>query len=480
MRTIISKAIFVSALLLLFGVVLIPKAHAAISSSTDTITTSRPSAAAPLNADQAGNATQIQVVDVPGSSTALFLASDSAVLQNDTGQTLNTGVIASMSAQQAGTPNFRYVYFTSGITNTHHKGTAVVVPVTATHKVQFTTTPVVGSGHIVLTFPGTVSTSASPSASTFGLNGLTSANASTYIQVNGATCTSWTISTTDTPTMDCLLDTTGITASTIVTILIGCTTQSSGNCTASSPRLINPTKSNTTAGVSDTWKLTIKTQDNNGIDQDTTSVKIATIESVQVQAQVDPTLTFTIAAVSGAINTGNTTGCTNTESVNSGIASTATNINLGLLSTATINIAAQLITISTNSSYGYALTATSSGHLINPASGVWIPDSTTPLAMTVNVPWFGIHPCGLNVTSICYTTTRNDATGGGTGAKYGWPTQSTAVTLASAATGPIGNTATTGGVGAGLTSVEYAAAVDVTVPAGIYTSVVTYVATPTF
>ena len=240
--------------------------------------------------------------------------------------------------------------------------------------------------------------------------------------------------------------------------------------------MINPTKS-AAAGIADVWKISIASQDNISIGLDSGFAAIGTIESVQVQATVEPTLTFTIAPVSGAINTGNTTGCVNTESVSSGIPSTPTVVNLGLLNTANINISAQLITISTNAQGGYALTATSSGHLINNANGVWIPDSITPAAMTINVPWFGIHPCGLNVNG---TTWGTGATGGGVGAKYGWPTPTTAVTLASATSGPIGNTAATGGVGAGLTSVEYAGAVDVSIPAGIYTSVITYVATPTF
>ena len=97
--------------------------------------------------------------------------------------------------------------------------------------------------------------------------------------------------------------------------------------------------------------------------------------------------------------------------------------------------------------------------------------------MTVNHPWFGIHACGLNVASGTWGT---GATGGGTGALYGWPSVTSPLTLASVGSGPIGNTAITGGVGAGLTSVEYGGAVDVTIPAGTYTSIITYTATPTF
>ena len=205
--------------------------------------------------------------------------------------------------------------------------------------------------------------------------------------------------------------------------------------------------------------------------------KMATIESVQLQATINPSLTLRIAPVFGAINTGNNLSCTNTELATSKITPTATGINLGILTTSAINISAQLITISTNAKNGYVLTAISSGHLLNPANAAWIPDGTTPQTMTVNVPWFGIHPCGLNVDKTVWGM---GATGAGANAKYGWPTPTIPLTLASATVGPIGGTATTGGVGAGLTSVEYAGAINASTPAGTYTSVITYTAMPSF
>jgi len=85
-----------------------------------------------------------------------------------------------------------------------------------------------------------------------------------------------------------------------------------------------------------------------------------------------------------------------------------------------------------------------------------------------------VHACGLDVASATWAT---GATGAGAGAKYGWPTAATSVTLASRTTGPVGNSVTTG---SGLTSVEYASTIDVTVPTGLYASIITYVATPTF
>lgn len=452
---------------------LIPQvAHAAtLNSASDTLTTSRPSASAPLNVNQVTTDTSIQVVD----NGSFYLASDSANFVADSaGETSITGTVASMSAQISGTPNYRIVFFTSALSgSTHHKGDNVNVPITAMHTIQFKTLNAIpASGKVILTFPGSANNTASPSASGFAFNGLDATGGlPTNIKTNGITCN--TSSAVTSPTITCVAST-SVSAGTTVTFLIGCTAASGASCTTQDPTLINPTKSQT-AGTADNWKVNIQTQDASSNNLDSATVAVGTIESVQVQATVDPTLTFTIAGInnSTAINTGNTTGCTNTETTNTGIASTATSVNMGIIPSSAINIAAQLLTISTNAQNGYSLTATSSGHLINPSNGHWIPDNTTPQFMTAGTPFFGIHPCGLDVTA----TWASGATGGGAGAKYGWPTPTTAVTLASDSVGPIGNAITAGN---GLVSVEYAGTVNETIPAGLYQSVITYVATPSF
>ncbi len=335
--------------------------------------------------------------------------------------------------------------------------------VTATHVVKFTTASTIPvGGRIVISFYGAGDNSSTPSATTFAFNNLQVSNISASFSMGASTC-SFTVSA---PTITCVINTSAVSPETVITITVG----------SVSPALINPTKSATT-GTADLWKMFIQTWGNSSNKLDSARATIGTIDSVQIQATLEPTLTFTIAPVSGVINNGNKTGCTNTESVNSGIASTTTTVNLGLLKPSKINISAQLLTVTTNSTNGYVLTATSSGHLRNPANGAFVKDGTTPTTMTIGNPWFGIHPCGLNVNS---TTWGTGPTGSGKNAKYAWPTTTTALNLASAATGPIGNSASTGGVGAGLTSVEYAATIDNSVPAGAYTTSVTYTATPTF
>jgi hypothetical protein len=458
---------------ILLGTLKLNKAYAAaLSSVSDTITTSRPSASAPLAANQGTSDTQLTIYD----NGSFFLSSDSATLRPDTGETQNTVTVASMSAANTPSSGQRIVYLTGTAANTHHNGDPVTVGITAMHTIQFTnTTAIPSGGKIVITFPGSGVNTASPSASTFSFNSL----ASSQIKTNNASTCTFTITA---PSITCTTNAT-INAGTVVTFLIGCTAASGASCTTQAPTLINPTKS-AAAGTADIWKVTIATQDNSSNPLDSTSASIGTNESVQISATVDPSLTFSLSGINGntAVNTGNTTGCTNTETTTTGLTTTANSVDLGSLNGSNINIAAQLLSINTNAQNGYVLTATSSGHLINASTGYWLRDTTTPTVMnTGNTggytgPFFGIHPCGLDVSSGTWAT---GATGGGAGAKYAWPTTSAGSisNLASASTGPVGNSILAGN---GLVTIEYAATVNVSVPAGTYQSVITYVVTPTF
>lgn len=270
-----------------------------------------------------------------------------------------------------------------------------------------------------------------------------------------------------------------INAGTVVTILVGCSSATGASCTTQAPTLINPTKS-AAAGTADVWNVSVQTQDSGSVTIDSGITKVGTIDTVQVQASVDSSFSFTIAGVSNGVaaNTGNSTGCTNTEVTTSGFNATSTAVNLGALpvsSSVAPNISAQLMTVATNASNGYSLTATSSGQLIDDSTGFWINSSTTPAAFPASAPWFGIHACGADINTSTWGAVSTTTTRGGT-AKYGWPTQTTAVTLATDSTGPI----VAGSTGNGLTTVEYAAAVDSSVPSGTYVSEITYVATPIF
>lgn len=497
------RAGFWTALIILVIFFLTPqKATAAtLTTARDTITTSRPSPSSPLNAALGSTDSQATIF----SNSSRYLASDSAkLIRTSTGILIDTGtIVASQSAA------LTTVFFAEQAGSAGDVGTDVLfVPITAMHTIQFTVVNAVPTnGDIVLTFPtltsGDADNDASPSATTFQFNNLVTGTGgrdnidffddSSDISAN-VTITETEPSAGSPGTLSLNLDSGTIGAGSVVKIYLGCTTSTSSSCSTQTPRIINPTKT-AAAGTRDRWKIKIDTENATDVLLDTATVAIATIESVQVLATVDPTLTFTIAGVDDAdhilpINTGNTTGCTNTETTNAGLASTETVVNLGILSstpavdTKIANIAAQLITVATNGVGGYSLTATSSGSLQDPATGYAIASNTTPAAFPASNEWFGIHACGLDVAAAtwveggasqsCVTQPSGSSS---TECFYGWPTKTTSVTLASDTSGPVDNTIAAGN---GLISVEYAAGVDASVPAGIYQSYVTYVATPTF
>lgn len=445
------------------------EAAGALTNLKDTISTSRPSAASPLNATASTSDTQVTIYN----NGSRYFASDSAKLvRTSTAAQVGNGVtVASQSA------TLTTIFLTSGLSSGAISQTDVLVTnITALHTISFTTaTAVPSGGHIIVTFPGSGVNIASPSASTFSFNNMTTSNPSDVI-FNGVTCSDVSVSA---PTIDCT--TSGsVSSSTTITILIGCTSGTT-SCTTQAPRLINPTKTNN-AGTRDLWQVIVTTTDGSSNALDTGKALIGTIDSVEVKASIDNSFTFTIAGgftATSNVSTGNTTGCTTTDTISSGVSTdTATLVDLGILTTASLNIHAQLITVTTNGVGGYVLTATSSGHLRNDASSAYITDSTTPAVFPSSGPWFGIRPCGLDTQFGSTPWAANSTnTVRGSGAKYGWPTQTTALTLASDSTGPIDTNLTTGN---GITTVEYAAGIDTTNPAGDYLTHVTYVATATF
>ncbi len=458
---------------LMFGILLCTsvasKADAAtLSNFSDRVTTSRPSPSTVITGEFGGGLT---IAD----NKSRFLASDSAQMLH-----VGTGAIADTETVIFQSSDLLNLYFTNDPVAMPSGTHVVTTPITATHKLQFTTANAIPTnGDIEISFEGTGVTVASPSATTFSFNGLTTANASTNIMTNNATC-SWTITA---PNLTCNL-TSGITSGTTVTILIGCTAQSGGNCTTSAPRLINPTKGAAAAGTADLWKVDIETQDASDVALDEGTATIGVIEAVEVKAEVDPTLTFTIAPVNNAVALSTVaTGCSDT--TNSGFNSTATLVDLGILSAGTINISAQELLVSTNASGGYVISATSSGQFINPATGFVIPGLNSNSALSANdtpapatfgasgVAGFGISPCGTRVNTTLWGS---GATAFSSGSKYSNPYNSGVNSYYATIASFTGTT----GVSLDDTVVRYASTVSGTTPAGIYRNYFTYVATATF
>ena len=485
----IRKLIYIAIFFPLTGAFFVQKANAAsLTNVSDTISTSRPSAAAPLSATGgiAAGAGQAQIFD----NGSFFLASDSAVILKDpaTSEISDVGLnVASMSAAGVPSATNRIVYFTNTATYAHHQGVALVTPVTATHTIKFTTiTTIPSGGTILINFPGTGSNTASPSATGFAFNG-ESAVPTDVICFPSTACSGGTAS--NQSTTFTLTTGASITGGTTIYINIGCTATTSGPCTAFASRLINPTKTAVT-GTADAWKINVQTIDtpaNGSVVLDSIILKAATIESVQVQATVEPTITFTIAGVNNGATTNfnalGTAGC-GSEVSNTGIDSTATFVNLGILNNSQPNKVAQVLNVSTNSPFGYAITATSSGRFINTASGFWLTDGNGGNGLTENdVPaplpipangtaFFGISPCGADVPTAIWGASGTTMTVGSATVSNPWNTATNGF-YATIASHP-------GSVSNATTVVRYGAEISGTTPAGIYSTVLTYVATAIF
>jgi len=454
----------------------------ALTPASDTITTSRPSAASPIQ-DTGNGTTAGSTVATIANNGSRFVASDSAKLELETTSTPTANADyykysgMNVSSQSA---DLTQVFFTSGVPGVLQKGDGILtMPITASHSVTFTTQNTIPSGgYVEIDFPSTsgldINNQASPSATTFQFNGLTAP------QINITDSTgNWT------PAAGC----------TVAEPVIRCKTNSSIPAGAvlsfGIPNLINPVKS-AVAGTGDQYKVKITTEKSDFSPVDgPTNVVVNTIEAVTVSATIDSTFSMTIAA--------NNSGSACGDSPPSNVAN-AFSVNLGYVTSTASNSASQLITVSTNAANGYAITATSSGHLANPTNGNYFPDANTgnngnglssntgpaPQPIVPGVASFGIHPCqfanGAGAPTIPSMWGNNGGWGtnggytGGTNNLFANPwnsgTNTYAMTLSTYPSQPTGN--------ATKTYVEYAVTAGSNTPAGSYNTQYTYVGTPVF
>jgi hypothetical protein len=235
--------------------------------------------------------------------------------------------------------------------------------------------------------------------------------------------------------------------------------------------------------------MTILTRDSGSNTLDNSTIKINTVDAVQVLATVEPTLTFSIAGLTTAQNYQTISGSNycGSETSNAGIdqSTNPTVVNLGVLSNGQINHAGQSITVSTNGSSGYTITATSSGRFINPATGFWITDANggngltandtpAPATIAAGTPDFGISPCGIRVpTSSPNWGGVNQTVASGARFSNPWNsgTNGYYATIATYSGGPAQSE---------VTVIRYAATIEATTPPGLYQNVFTYVVTATF
>lgn len=234
----------------------------------------------------------------------------------------------------------------------------------AQHIITFETASAIANGYFTVLIPANTSTSTSnngsPDDSGFDFNDtdyptdpditVTAANASGYTFVTGvatpsseASCNSL-YTTGSYHCFEVHYSGTG-SVGTPITITIGATDGSN------TPILPSPTNTHN-IGTADSYTFQLRHYDDSDSLIDQTNGQIALIEAVRVTATVDPTITFTIAGVTA--DSGTYCGVTRTAA---SVDSTAYSVPFGSLSLNTFTDAVQNLTVSTNASYGYVVTA---------------------------------------------------------------------------------------------------------------------------
>lgn len=456
-----------------------------LTNASASATTSRPSPSSPLNANYAAGVSTVTVFD----NLSTFLSSDSARFfgPNNTGDTVT---VATTSADKLS------LFFKTNTTALHNRANVIATPISAMHTIVFTAqTSIPASGKIEIAYPtysANDSNQASPSAVSWTFNNLSN---TTDIQSTQGTNCSWAItgtSASSTPKATCTL-TTGVPAGTPVWIWIGCTARSGSTttCGTQRPLLINPT-SITARGTADVKSINVTTMDSSSNALDTTTLKMGTIESVFVVAHVDPTFSFTIDGVNPGTDMHTTSTCATTfanitTSNTTPQGSDPTNVNFGTIANASDTWEAQKFTITSNTAAGYAITATSSGFLLNPATGQYIVNvqgnvtgnnTPVPAAKNSSNGGFGIHPCDAQAYASTHVLTQWYSGGVKTNPLYANPSATNYYTLVNWL-GALGNENV---VTAGRDVIYslYWAAPSANTPPGDYWEILTYTASVTF
>lgn len=113
--------------------------------------------------------------------------------------------------------------------------------------------------------------------------------------------------------------------------------------------LINPAPANNhTSGVADTYSVIIQHLDSTYTQVDRSTVKIGVIEAVRISATVAPQITFKILPVAAS-----TSVC----GISTDVATTATTVPFGTLGLTAFTNAAQSLTVTTNATGGFSVTA---------------------------------------------------------------------------------------------------------------------------
>jgi len=135
-------------------------------------------------------------------------------------------------------------------------------------------------------------------------------------------------------------------------------------------KLINPSRASGSAGSAQTYTVIIQhlgPMTNQYPVIDSTTIKIAVVESIRVTATVDPTINFTISGVAAS-----QTKC----NVSTSVETSAASVPLGVLAIDSFTNAAQNLKTSTNAVGGYVVTALASQPLTMVGGTTKIPDTS--------------------------------------------------------------------------------------------------------
>lgn len=141
-----------------------------------------------------------------------------------------------------------------------------------------------------------------------------------------------------------------------------------GNTNGTNTMIAPATGGSHTEGTADTYSYLVRNYNASDTLVDSTSGQVAHIEAVRVTATVDPTINFSIAGIaSGATRCGVTTDVT----------TTATAVPFGVMALNTFKTSAHDLTVSTNASSGYVVTASENDELgKDGATSPFIPDTS--------------------------------------------------------------------------------------------------------
>lgn len=377
-----------------------------LTSVKDTLSTSRLSYYGTLAAGNTAGSTLVQVKTsgAPSTSTANLFTGDTVWIGD--GATGSTYTVDD-------------IYDTDQFTITAGLGSGdadendlVIATRSATHTLSFTTATAIPNGAIRVLIPsGSTSVNDGlPNVDGFDYNSITSSD---LTAPSGGGVTSW-----ESPT---------------ATVSGGTGCSSGNHCfetryngtnnvnaaltfvVGGTNKLINPAKSGSTAGVADSYTVTVQHLNSSYNVIDSTTVSIAVVESVRITATVDPTINFTIAGVaSGQTKCG----------VSTDVTSTATSVPLGTLAISSFTDAAQNLEVSTNADGGYSVTAIENDQLgKDGATTPNIPDTpgdNTLASHTVSDEWsttstkgfgYSIDNNDAAATTFLYSTATGNCTG---------------------------------------------------------------------